>query len=196
MGALRGSTATPPERALFANYRDIRERLAPTSLGSSAVKREGFTYGAFSRNDSAVALVFSPAPLAAEREYRIVIGVCGEGEFGTTKPARESAPAAREEEPPAGAPTPPPPPPSVAGYLAPPAAAAPGTGARAGPMPDPLDTIDDLIEEIDRLVEQLHLRMRGARAPAELPPPTPGEEELRALNERLEEIEGKGGEVD
>jgi hypothetical protein len=198
MGVLKGSSATTPDRTLFANYRFIRERLFPSPLEPKAARTEGFSHGAFSRDDSAVALVFAPNALAEEREYRIVVGLCGDGEFGPHEPVREMftpAPltethaAAAERPGHAPEPIPAPPPPAALRPETGAAEAPPGSAFRGKEM-EAIERIDELIEEIDRRLMDEHSRdaRRGSGQPGKLPEPI-DEEEINRLNERLKEIE-------
>ena len=223
MGVLRGSSVTVPDRALFANYRFIREKLFPPPLEAKAAQRAGFSRGAFSHgafshgefsiDDSAVALVFKPVPLAADREYRIVIGLCGEGEFGPAPEGIAPAPRAEKHDGGAGAPARAPAPIAVPG---PPAAPKMETGAVETPSEtrpsakgnftegelESLERIDELLEDIDELLEGRDRRLkdervrdarRGSGQPGELPEPL-DTKEINKLNERLREIEKTEGE--
>jgi hypothetical protein len=194
MGVLKGSSATVPDRALFANYRFIRERLFPPPLAPDTAVKVGFSYGEFSRNDSAVALVFLPVPLAAEREYRIVVGMCGEGEFGPTAPAPEliaAAPALPKYPvvplPPAAT--------RMEAPEAPLEARLPEEDTHKKGELDYLAKLNALLEEINRRLKDVHARdaHRGSDQTEKQPPPI-GEEEINRLNERLKEIERTAGE--
>ena len=194
MGVLKGSTATVPDRALFANYRFIRERLLPPPLAPDTEVKVGFSYGEFSRNDSAVALVFLPVPLASEREYRIVVGLCGEGGFGPAAPAPEYIAAAPAEPkypvvplPPAAM--------KMEALEAPVEAPLPEEETPKKGEVDPLAKLNALLEEINRRLKDVHAREahRGSDQTEKQPPPI-DEEEINRLNERLKEIEKTAGE--
>jgi hypothetical protein len=162
--------------------------------------RGAFSHGEFSTDDSAVALVFTPVPLGADREYRIVIGLCGEGEFGPAEPAPEGiapAPRAEKHDAAAGAPA------REAQTVERPLEARPPDASTFTEKElESLERIDELLEDIDELLEGRDRRLkdegardsrRGSGQPGELPEPL-DKDEIDRLNERLREIEKAAGE--
>lgn len=78
-GVLYGDLVTPPDKLIFANYRALSEELFDYSVR----RKKGFDLLPYSRDDSAVALLFEPTALEPNKskEFSAIIGLCGLGEY-------------------------------------------------------------------------------------------------------------------
>jgi hypothetical protein len=100
-GVLKGKMVTTPERITFANYVFLQQHLFPFP----ARKWNSFDMLPFSKNDSAVALYYTPVELPAggQRVISTLLGKCGEGEYGeyktdAEKPSSDEEPSSQSVE--------------------------------------------------------------------------------------------------
>lgn len=99
-GVLTGNLVTAPDKLIFANYRALSQKFFDYNVR----RKQRFDLLPYSRNDSAVALLFRPAVLHAgkTREYRAIVGLPGPGEYArgeaSKKEAASAGPTAFEAE--------------------------------------------------------------------------------------------------
>jgi len=96
-GVLKEKMVTAPDEITFANYAFLQQHLFPFPER----KWNSFDMLPFSKNDSAVALQYTPVevPAGGQRVISTLIGKCGAGEYGEYKTGGEKLPA--DEETPA-----------------------------------------------------------------------------------------------
>jgi hypothetical protein len=85
-GVLEGELVTSPDEVIFANYRALEQN----PINYKVRGKKDFDLLPYSKNDSAVAIFYSPALLqpGASREYSTILGLCGDGEYSLLeKPA-------------------------------------------------------------------------------------------------------------
>jgi len=90
-GVLKEEMATAPDAITFANYAFLRQHLFPFPVR----KWNSFDTLPFSKNDSAVALQYSPVEVSAggRREVSALLGKCGEGKYGRHVQREKTLPA-------------------------------------------------------------------------------------------------------
>jgi hypothetical protein len=78
-GLLKGELVTTPDKVIFANYRALREE----PFDYEVKRKKKFDLLPYSKNDSAVALLYRPVSLkpGASREYCTILGLCRSGEY-------------------------------------------------------------------------------------------------------------------
>lgn len=79
MGVLKGGLVTLPDKLIFANYRALlNER-----FGYKVSRKKRFNLLPYSRNDSAVALLFEPVSIESGETltFTLLLGLCGPGEY-------------------------------------------------------------------------------------------------------------------
>jgi len=91
-GVLTGSLVTTPDKIIFANYRALSQKLFDYKVR----RKKRFDLLPYSKNDSAVALLFRPAVLHAgkTREYRAIVGLPGPGEYARGEASKKEAASA------------------------------------------------------------------------------------------------------
>ena len=97
MGVLKGGLVTLPDKLIFANYRALlNER-----FGYKVSRKKRFNLLPYSRNDSAVALLFEPVSIEPGEmlTFTLLLGLCGPGEYVREAVAEGEKPLVRERPP-------------------------------------------------------------------------------------------------
>ncbi len=79
MGVLKSGLVTLPDKLIFANYR----ALVDARFGYRVRRKKRFDLLPYSKNDSAVALVFGPVSIESGESlaFTMLLGLCGPGEY-------------------------------------------------------------------------------------------------------------------
>jgi hypothetical protein len=103
-GVVGGELATLPDKLIFANYRALRKELFDYKVR----RKKSFDLLPYSRNDSAVAILFKPDALEPDKtkEFRAIIGLCGLEEYVRGKVLVEEPEAVEPSAPEEGTPVP------------------------------------------------------------------------------------------